>query len=60
MTGAHKNLKLYARPAQLKIVIVLLSIPADLSHKERVENINNIGKPEENPKIKIRNTLISL
>ena len=32
-------------------------MPADLSHKESVENINNIGNPEENPKIKRRKLL---
>ena len=50
--GSPKDLKIYAGPAQLNIVIVLLSIPADLSHKDKVENINKIGRPEENLKIK--------
>jgi hypothetical protein len=58
--GAHRNLKLYARPAQLNKVIVLLSMPADLSQSDRVEKINKIGKPEENPKINNLTTLMSL
>jgi hypothetical protein len=60
ITGAHRNLKLYARPAQLNKVIVLLSMPADFSQSDRVEKINNIGNPEENPKINNLTTLMSL
>jgi hypothetical protein len=58
--GAHRNLKLYARPAQLNKVIVLLSMPADLSQSDRVEKINKIGNPDENPKINNLTTLMSL
>ena len=39
----HTSLKLYASPAQLNKVIVLLSIPADFNQSDRVEKINNIG-----------------
>ena len=35
-------------------------MPEDFSHKDKVENINKIGRPEENPKNKILITLISL
>ena len=35
-------------------------MPADFSHKDKVEKINKIGRPEENPKNKILITLISL
>ena len=48
--GAHRNLKLYASPAQLNKVIVLLSMPADFNQSDRVEKINKIGSPEEKPK----------
>jgi len=40
-------------------VIVLLSIPADLSQRDRVEKISNIGNPEEKPRINNLTTLIS-
>ena len=35
-------------------------MPADFSHKDKVEKINKIGRPEENPKNKILITLIPL
>ena len=60
ITGAQRNLKLYASPAQLNKVIVLLSIPADLSHSDSVEKISNIGKPDEKPKTSNLMTLISI
>jgi hypothetical protein len=35
-------------------------MPADFSQSDRVEKINNIGNPEENPNINNLTTLISL
>ena len=49
--GDHKNLKAYANPAQLKSVTVLLSIPALVSHTDKVENTKSIGNPDEKPNI---------
>ena len=39
---------------------MLLSMPPDFSHKDKVEKINKIGRPEENPKNNILITLIFL
>jgi hypothetical protein len=35
-------------------------MPADFSQSDRVEKINKIGNPEENPKINNLTTLMSL
>jgi hypothetical protein len=48
--GAHTNLNEYPRAAQLKKVTVDRPTPASLSHKDRDEKINNMGRPAENPK----------
>ena len=53
--GDHKYLNAYAKPAQLNKVIVLLSIPALDNQTDKVENTNNIGKPEEKPNKSIFN-----
>ena len=50
--GDHKYLKAYAKPAQLKSVTVLLSIPAFTSQTDKVENTKSIGKPDEKPRNK--------
>ena len=55
--GAQTNLKEYPRAAQLKKVTADLSTPASLSHKDRDEKINNMGKPAENPKKSMVTTL---
>tara|TARA_B100000780_G_C20795988_1_gene316110 strand:- start:97 stop:288 length:192 start_codon:yes stop_codon:yes gene_type:complete len=39
---------------------MLLSIPADFKHNERVKKINSIDRPEEKQKNNILITLISL
>ena len=44
-------------PAQLNNVIVLLSIPADFSHKDKLKNISKIVNLEENPKINFERLL---
>ena len=49
INGAQIYLKAYAKPAQLNKVTVLLLTPAFTSHTDKVEKINRIGKPEENP-----------
>ena len=59
INGAQINLNPYANPAQLKNVIVLLSIPADFSQSDSVEKINKIGRPDEKPKNNSLNTLLS-
>ena len=51
--GDHKYLKAYAKPAQLNRVTVLRSIPALMSHTDKVENTSKMGNPEENPRQKI-------
>ena len=48
--GDHKYLNAYAKPAQLKSVTVLLSIPAFTSQTDKVENIKSIGNPDEKPR----------
>ena len=53
--GDQRYLKAYAKPAQLKRVIVLLSIPALDNQTDKVENTNNIGNPEEKPNKSIFN-----
>ena len=53
--GDHKNLKAYAKPAQLNSVTVLLSTPALVNQTDKVENTNNIGNPEEKPNKSIFN-----
>ena len=50
-SGDHKNLKAYAKPAQLKSVTVLLSTPALVNQTDKVENTKSIGKPDEKPNI---------
>ena len=53
--GDQRYLKAYAKPAQLNKVIVLLSTPALDNQTDKVENTNNIGKPEEKPNKSIFN-----
>ena len=53
--GDQRYLKAYAKPAQLKRVIVLLSTPALDNQTDKVENTNNIGNPEEKPNKSIFN-----
>jgi hypothetical protein len=48
--GAQTNLNEYPSAAQLKKVTADRSTPASLSHKERDEKINYMGRPAENPK----------
>ena len=50
-SGDHKNLKAYAKPAQLNSVTVLLSTPALVNQTDKVENTKSIGKPDEKPNI---------
>ena len=40
-------------------MIVLLSTPADLSQRDKVEKINSIGSPDEKPKNNSLKTLMS-
>jgi hypothetical protein len=48
--GAQRNLKEYPKAAQLKKVTADLSTPASRNQTDKVENINKIGIPAENPR----------
>ena len=48
--GAQRNLKEYPNAAQLKKVTAARSTPASRNHTDRVEKINKIGIPAENPR----------
>jgi hypothetical protein len=50
MSGAQTNLKEYPKAAQLKNVTVARSTPASRNQADRVEKINKIGIPAENPR----------
>ena len=58
MKGAHKNLKLYGRPTKAKNPIVVFVIPISTNQTERVDNVSNRGKPEENPNNIITNNFL--
>ena len=48
--GAHKNFIEYVMPTQLNKPIVVLLMPASLSHADKVLKTNKKGRPAEKPK----------
>ena len=49
MNGAQTNFRLYAKPSQAKVLMVLICSPASLSQADRVEYTSRKGRPAENP-----------
>ena len=49
MNGAQTNFRLYAKPSQANVLIVLIWRPASFSHADNVEYTRRNGRPAEKP-----------